>query len=97
MTTTPIRLCDPPNFDSSPGKAKAFLHQLRTFVTQQALFHNDEHKVASAVSLLSDNPADWATGFAADGAGYQFASWGDFVNWFQQHFVSPVPTLNALS
>ncbi len=93
----PICLCNPHNFDGSSGKAKAFLHQLNILVTQQTLVPSDEHKIAYAVSLLSDSAADWAVSFAANESGYLFSSWDDFVRRFCQYFISPVPTLSALS
>jgi hypothetical protein len=72
---TLIRLRNPPNFDRSPGRAKTFLHQLNTFISQQALFPGDGHKVTYAISLLKDRAAKWATGFAASPQDYLFDSW----------------------
>jgi hypothetical protein len=74
VQTVPIHLHDLSNFDGNFGRAKTFLHQLNTFLSQRALFPDDRHKMAYAVSLLIDKAAEWAMGFAASPQGYLFNS-----------------------
>jgi hypothetical protein len=96
VQSAPIRLRNFPNFDGDSGKARTFLNQLNTFTSQWVLFPDHGHKVAYAVSLLTDGAAKWAMGSAASPQGYFFNSLEEFNVHFCQQFFPPVSALGAL-